>query len=212
MPPCPRPLSLLERCSLHKRRPCNPTPPTLTAPASPLANLPDTPVKWQTKTPSYPTSTPAANSRRTSPPFSILSPVPKITTHSPISTEDLPSNYLNMHATSWSSTFTHENPSTHFVNNQNSTNSPMSPSTSRFESTKLIYHHSNMATRVLVPKNHPSSSRTTTPQDHEKIPSSLAKTTPCYHIPPLSLASTFDFEQEVESELVLMAIYELYGT
>jgi len=210
MPLCPHPLSLLEQHNFHKKWPCNPTLPTSTEQIYLLASSLDMQATSTTKISFYPTLTTILNSDIIYPSSSISSPAHKTTKHSQTLIKDLPLNCLNMHAMSWSSTFILENQSTNFFDNLNSTNSPMSPLTSHFKSGKHIYHHSNMATWVLAPKNHQSSLKMTTTLDCETIPFSSVKTTLSYQIPSLFLISTSSFEQEVKSELVLMAIYELY--
>ena len=88
----------------------------------------------------------------------------------------------------------------------------MSPSTSRFESGQLVYkNHLNMVSLGLEPNSHQSSS-TMDPMrlDHAPTPFLSAMSLP-YHLPTLSISSTSDLEDAINSELVSMEIYEFYG-
>ena len=88
----------------------------------------------------------------------------------------------------------------------------MSPLTSCFESGQLVYkNHLNMVSLGLEPNYHQSSlMMDLTCLDHAPILLSSATSLP-YHLPIPLISSTSSLEDDINSELVLMEIYEFYG-
>jgi len=88
----------------------------------------------------------------------------------------------------------------------------MSPSTSRFESSRLVYKNRlNTVSLGLEPNYHQSLS-TTDPMRLDRAPIPFLSTTSLpYHLPTHLISSTLDLEDAINSELVSMEIYEFYG-
>jgi len=209
MPPHPRPP--FEKLRLHKRLPAHHISHLLIDPLSHLVNLLAMPATLTTKIPSCSISNLTPISLASSTLSSTIYPILKATIIWLTSTESQPVTYSKK-LSKKTSKCTSKNPSTNYTAKTNSTNSPMSPSTSRFESGQLVYkNHLNMVSLGLEPNSHQSSS-TMDPMrlDHAPTPFLSAMSLP-YHLPTLSISSTSDLEDAINSELVSMEIYEFYG-
>jgi len=209
MPPRPRPP--FEKLRLHERLPAHHISHLSIDPLSHLVNLLAMPATLTIKTPSCSTSIPTPISPASSTLSSTIYPILKATVIWLTLTKSQPVIYLKK-PSSWNSRCTSKNPSTNYAAKTNSTNSPMSPSTSRFESGQLVYkNHLNMVSLGLEPNSHQSSS-TMDPMrlDRAPIPFLSATSLP-YHLPIPSISSTSDLEEDITSELVSMEIYKFYG-
>jgi len=209
MPPCPRPP--FEKLRLHERLPAHHISHLSIDPLSHLVNLLAMPATLTTRTPSCSISTPTLTSLASSTLSSTIFPVLKATIIWLTLTKSQPVTYSKK-PSSWSSKCTSKNQSINYAKKINSTNSPMSPLTSRFKSSRLIYgDHLNMASQGLEPKTHLSSSTMDLMRLDRALIPFLSTTSLPYHLPTLSISSTSDLEDAINSELVSMEIYELYG-
>jgi len=156
MPPRPRPS--FEKLRLHKRLPAHHISHLSIDPLSHLVNLLAMPATLTTKIPSCSISTLTPISPASSTLSSTIYPVLKATIIWLTSTESQPITYSKK-LLKRTLKCTSKNPSTNYSAKINSTNSPMSPLTSRFESGQLVYkNHLNMVSLGLEPNSHQSSS------------------------------------------------------
>jgi len=209
MPPHPHPP--FERLKLHERLPAHHISHLSIDPLSHLVNLLTMPATLTTRTPSCSISIPTPTSPASSTLSSTIFPILKATIIWPTSTESQPIIYSKK-VSKRTSRCTSENPSTNYATKTNSTNSPMSPLTSRFESGQLVYKNRlNTVSLGLEPNSHHSSLMMNPMRpDRAPIPFSSATSLP-YHLPIPSISSTSDLEEDINSELVSMEIYEFYG-
>jgi len=209
MPPPPRPP--FERLRLHERLPVHHISHLSIDPLSHLVNLLTMPVTLTTKTPSCSTSTPTPTLPASLTLSSTIFPVLKATIIWPTLTESQPVIYSKK-LSKRILKCTSKNQLTNYAIKTDSTNLPMSPSTSRFESGQLVYgNRLNTAPLGLEPNFHQSSlTMNTMCLDRAPIPFSSATPLP-YHLPILLISSTSDLEEDINSELVSMEIYEFYG-
>jgi len=193
MPPRPHPP--FEKLRLHERLPAHHISHLSIDPLSHLVNLLAMPATLKTKTPSCSISTPTPISPASSTLSSTLFPVLKATIILPTLTEIQPMTYSKK-LSKRTSKCKSKNQSTNYAAKTNSTNSPMSPSTSRFLGSEPNSHHSSSTTNPMR-------------LDRALIPFLSATYLP-YHLPIPLISSTSDLEEDINSELVSMEIYEFY--